>query len=126
MAELEAMVDIAPRLPKARLESKILGTGSIPCYMRIPYGPGWALVGDAGMLLDPWSGQGIDQVSTHSVMLAKHLGAFLSGEQSWDAAMGAYHKERNGFSDKAYRRTAQFGHDLRPMTAAALTKRGLS
>lgn len=125
MAELEAMVDIAPRLSKAKLQSKVLGVGNIPCYMRIPYGSGWVLVGDSGMVLDPWSGQGIDQVSTHAVMLAKHLGAFLSGEQDWDTAMGAFHKERNEFSDKAYRHTAKFGHDLRPMTEAALVKRGL-
>jgi flavin-dependent dehydrogenase len=125
MAELGKMTEIAPRLSKAERDSKVLGTGSIPCYMRVPYGPGWALVGDASLALDPWSGQGIDQGSTHAVMMGKHMGEFLSGTKDWETAMGAHHKERNEFSEKAYRRTAKFGHDLRPMTEMALAKRGL-
>jgi hypothetical protein len=40
--------------------------------------------------------------------------------------MQAYHQERNEFSGKAYRRTSKFGADLRPMSRAALAKRGLS
>jgi 2-polyprenyl-6-methoxyphenol hydroxylase-like FAD-dependent oxidoreductase len=93
--------------------------------MRVPYGNGWALVGDAGMVMDPWSGQGIDQASTHAVYLARYIGEFLAGEQDWDSAMQAYHRERNAFSQKAYRRTHKFSKDVRPMTRAALERRGL-
>ncbi len=125
LKELASMVDIAPRMTNVKRESKVLGTGSISCYMRIPYGPGWALVGDASLALDPWSGQGIDQGSSHAVMLGKHMGDYLSGTKEWNRAMGDYHVERNEFSEKAYRRTAKFAPDLRPMTAGALAKRGL-
>jgi 2-polyprenyl-6-methoxyphenol hydroxylase-like FAD-dependent oxidoreductase len=125
-SELESMSDLAPRLGNAEREGPVQGTGSIPGYLRIPYGEGWALVGDAGMVMDPWSGQGIDQASTHAVYLAGHLGDFLSGEQDWETAMRAYHKARNEFSLKAYRRTSKFSVDLRPMTRAALERRGLA
>lgn len=125
MRECESMSALAPRLLKAEREGPVRGTGSIPGWLRVPYGSGWALVGDAGMIMDPWSGQGIDQASTHAVYLARYLGEFLCGETGWDQAMRAYHHDRNTFSQKTYERTCTFSRDLRPMTRAALNKRGL-
>ncbi len=122
---LRSMTAVAPRLAKAEREGPVRGTGSIRGYLRIPYGPGWALVGDAAMVMDPWSGQGIDQASTHAVILADQLHAFLSGQSSWEGAMQAYHRARNEFSEKAFRRTCAFSRDLRPMTRKALERRGL-
>jgi len=124
-AELNAMVDLAPRVRSAERVGRVLGSGSIPGYLRVPYGDGWALVGDAAMVMDPWSGQGIDQASTHAVFLARVLGDFLDGRSEWGKAMKAYHEERNGFSLETFRRTCRFGRDLRPMTQAALARRGL-
>jgi flavin-dependent dehydrogenase len=123
--ELHAMTQLAPRLPAAVREGPVRGTGSIPGYLRFPYGPGWALVGDAGMVMDPWSGQGIDQASTHAVILARQIEAFLAGESDWDSAMREYHRARNEFSQKTYLRTCRFAQDLRPMTRKALERRGL-
>ncbi len=126
MSELEKMSSLAPRLASAKREGPVRGSGSIPCYLRIPYGEGWALVGDAAMALDPWSGQGIDQASTHAVFLATRIGEFLDGQSNWDTTMKSYQQEGNDFSRKAYRNTSTFSRDLRPMTRAALAKRGLS
>jgi 2-polyprenyl-6-methoxyphenol hydroxylase-like FAD-dependent oxidoreductase len=125
LSELRAMKALAPRLAKAEREGPIRGTGSIPGYLRIPYGEGWALVGDAGMVMDPWSGQGIDQASTHVVSLARQLLDYLAGEMDWATAVMAYHRDRNEFSLKTYQRTCTHGVDLRPMTRAALERRGL-
>lgn len=122
---LRSMTALAPRLDGAEREGPVRGTGSIPGYLRVPYGAGWALVGDAGMVMDPWSGQGIDQATTHAVILARQLGRFLAGDSDWEGAMAAYHEERNEFSRETYRRTCTFGADLRPMTRAALARRGL-
>jgi flavin-dependent dehydrogenase len=124
-AELRSMTALAPRLLTAEREGPVRGTGSIPGYLRIPYGDGWTLVGDAGMVMDPWSGQGIDQASTHAVLLARHLGDYLAHNADWDTAMRAYHAARNEFSLKTYRRTCQYSVDLRPMTREALQRRGL-
>ncbi len=89
---LQSMTAVAPRLANAEREGPVRGTGSIPGYMRIPYGSGWALVGDAAMIMDPWSGQGIDQAATHAVILADQLHAFLSGQSGWEQAMQTYHR----------------------------------
>ena len=125
LSEIGAMTALAPRLAQAEREGPIRGTGSIPGYLRIPYGEGWVLVGDAGMVMDPWSGQGIDQASTHAVSLASHLADYLSERSDWETAIQAYHRERNEFSLQTYQRTCTFGLDLRPMTQAALDRRGL-
>jgi 2-polyprenyl-6-methoxyphenol hydroxylase-like FAD-dependent oxidoreductase len=122
---LKSMVALAPRIQNAIRESPIRGSGNIPGYLRIPYGKGWALVGDSGMVMDPWSGQGMDQASTHALYLAKYLDNYLSGHQNWEAAMSAYHSDRNEFSLKTFQRTCTLSADLRPMTNAALKRRGL-
>jgi len=125
-AEVNAMVDLAPRVRNAERAGRVLGAGNIPGYLRVPYGNGWALVGDAAMAMDPWSGQGIDQAATHAVLLARWLGDFLDSRIGWAEAMQAYHQERNEFSLETFRRTCRFGRDLRPMTQAALARRGLA
>lgn len=123
---LSRMPLLAPRIEGAAREGQIKGSGSIPGYLRIPYGRGWALAGDAAMAMDPWSGQGIDQATTHALLLADQLDNYLSGKKDWNSAMQAYHSERNGFSLKTYHRTCTFSVDLRPMTREALKRRGLA
>jgi flavin-dependent dehydrogenase len=124
-AELEALPTLAPRLRRAERVGPVRGAGNIPGYMRVPFGPGWALVGDAGQVLDPWSGQGIDQATTHATLLADALHAWLSDQLPWEQALAQYHQSRNAFSLQTYRRTCTYGRDLRPMTQAALRRRGL-
>ena len=117
---------LAPRLARAEQAGRLSGAGDIPCYMRVPYGPGWVLVGDAGLIMDPWSGQGIDQASTHAVLLADALHRFLAGDAPWETAMREFHAARNAFTEKAYARTSTYAGDFRPMTRAALERRGLA
>jgi flavin-dependent dehydrogenase len=123
---INSMVVLAPKFREAEREGPIKGSGNIPGWLRIPYGKGWALTGDAGMIMDPWSGQGIDQASTHSLFLAESLDEYLSGSKEWANALNTYHQKRNEYSLKTYQRTCRYSKDLRPMTAAALAKRGLS
>lgn len=78
------------------------------------------------MAMDAWSGQGIDQASTHAMYLAESLEDFLSGRKEWQLAMQDYHSRRNEFSLKAFNRTCTYSRELTPMTRAALESRGLS
>jgi flavin-dependent dehydrogenase len=48
------------RYAASRPQGQVLGSGPMPDYVRQAAGPGWALVGDAGMHQDPWSGLGMD------------------------------------------------------------------
>ena len=56
---LESTPSVADRLRGARRETKWFGTAGVPNYFRRPFGPGWALVGDAGYDKDPITAQGI-------------------------------------------------------------------
>ncbi len=125
VAFLSSMPEIRPRLDEASREGPVRGTGSIPGYQRKPFGKGWALVGDAAQVMDPWSGQGIDQASTHAGYLADALVEWFSGKMSWDESMHGYWKKRNEFSVATYDRTCKLAADFRPMTHAALKRRGM-
>ncbi|MGE5123053.1 MAG: NAD(P)/FAD-dependent oxidoreductase [Acidobacteriaceae bacterium] len=122
---IESLPLLAPRLRHAEITADVKGAGNIPCYQRMPSGPGWVLVGDAHQVLDPWSGMGIDHATTHASMLADSLHRFLIGEATWETLMGDYHSRARQWSEKTYRRTSTYAADLRPMTQAALQKHGL-
>ena len=112
MAELEVLPTLAPRLHSAERFGSVRGAGNIPGYMRIPYGQGWVLVGDAETIQDPWSGRGIDHASTHASLLADSLHVWLSDEMGWEQAMQRYHAARNEFSLETYQQTCMYSRDL--------------
>ncbi|MEW6405052.1 MAG: NAD(P)/FAD-dependent oxidoreductase [Chloroflexota bacterium] len=124
-AHLESLPLLTSRLAKAEIHAETSGSGNIPGYQRMPYGPGWVLVGDAHQVMDPWSGMGIDHAATHADFLADSLCRWLKEDVSWEAAMDGYHNQARKWSEKSYRRTSTFAADLRLMTGAALRRRGL-
>jgi 2-polyprenyl-6-methoxyphenol hydroxylase-like FAD-dependent oxidoreductase len=124
-AHLESLPLLAPRLRKAEVAAEVKGAGNIPCYQRVPYGPGWALVGDAQQILDPWSGMGIDHATTHASLLADSLHRLLCDDATWEVTMSDYHSRARQWSEKTFRRTSTYAADLRPLTRAALGRRGM-
>lgn len=112
MRELEVLPTLAPRLRPTERFGPIRGAGNIPGYMRVPYGPGWALAGDAELVQDPWSGRGIDHASTHAMLLADSIHSWLCDDLDWEQAMSKYHAARNEFSLKAYLETSTYSRDL--------------
>lgn len=125
-AHLDSLPLLAPRLRRAEVAAEVKGAGNIPCYQRLPYGPGWALVGDSQQVMDPWSGMGIDHAATHASLLADALHRFLCNDVTWDASMSDYHDQIRKWSARTYRRTSTYAADLRPLMQAALQKRGLA
>ena len=124
-AEVNLMTELKSRFARAEQAGPLMGSAVIPGYRKVPFGEGWALAGDAEQVMDPWSGQGIDQASTHATMLADGLLKWFSGPTTWAEAMAEYHNRRNDFSVKTYERTCMVARDLRTLTGPALKKRGL-
>ena len=70
--------EFAERLSGAKREAPIAGT-AVPNYFRKPYGPGWALVGDAGYNKDPITAQGIKDAFLDAERCVVALDAAFSG-----------------------------------------------
>ncbi len=109
---------LAERFASATPISAVMGCGPERNYVRVPIGPGWALVGDAGMHQDPWSGQGMDMAGTHAVFLADAVLRWLGHDLPEQAAMETYHRLRNEHGLRSYQRTVALGRDLRQLMAA--------
>jgi flavin-dependent dehydrogenase len=76
-------------------------------YYRKPFGPGWALVGDAGFLKDPVLGQGINDAFRDSELLAEAIDAGLAGKPL-DETLAGYQRERDAASAEMYRINHEF------------------
>ena len=63
--------------------------------MRKPYGPGWALVGDAGSHKDPVRALGICDALRDAELLADSLTATISGGPAEAEALSEYERRRN-------------------------------
>ncbi|MFG2480405.1 NAD(P)/FAD-dependent oxidoreductase [Streptomyces fagopyri] len=88
---------------------RIVGAGNLANVYRTSAGPGWTLVGDAGLTKDPASAQGIGDAFTQSVSLAEKVAAALGeGPGAVDQAVAAYAEERNRCTTDAFETNAAF------------------
>jgi flavin-dependent dehydrogenase len=94
LATLGTVPEFADRLRGARRESRIVGM-AVPNYFRKPYGPGWALVGDAGYNKDFITAQGIQDAFRDAELCATALHQAFSGARPFDTAMRAYQSARD-------------------------------
>jgi len=94
LAALDLAGDLGERARDAVRTGPVRATSDLPNVFRVPYGPGWALVGDAGLVMDPVTGQGIGLALRDADELARAVTAGLGG-QRLDRALAAYHKARD-------------------------------
>jgi 2-polyprenyl-6-methoxyphenol hydroxylase-like FAD-dependent oxidoreductase len=103
----ELAPEFAERIHAAKRESRIVGT-AVPNFFRKPFGPGWALVGDAGYNKDFVTAQGISDAFRDAELCATALDEALSGARSFEAAMGDYHAGRDNQVLAMFELTTQF------------------
>ncbi len=100
---LEAMApELATRLRAGERAERWMGTADLPNLFRTPYGPGWALVGDAGYHKDPITGYGITDAFRDSEWLAEALDAGLAGRRPLEEALAEYQGKRDAFAMPMY------------------------
>jgi len=92
------MLDLAPkfadRVRAGERVSRFVGA-AVPNYFRKPFGPGWALVGDAGYNKDFITAQGISDAFMDAERCATAVHEWLSGSRSFDDAMNEYQQARD-------------------------------
>lgn len=109
--EFDKLIDglhgMRSRMRNATLDGQLIGSKGIENYFRKPYGPGWALTGDAGYLKDPSTGTGISDALQQSIWLADALDDCLQGAK-WDERMGAFQQLRDSSMMPMYQGTLNF------------------
>jgi 2-polyprenyl-6-methoxyphenol hydroxylase-like FAD-dependent oxidoreductase len=75
--------------------SSVTGMLRTPNYIRRAYGPGWALVGDAGYHRDAVTGHGLSDAYRDAELLAVALDPALRGEVEEHVALAEYEAQRD-------------------------------
>jgi len=91
----ESTPSVKERLRSATREEKWVGTAGVPNYFRKPYGPGWALVGDAGYNKDPITAQGISDAFIDAENLTEAIDAGFSERRPLEEALAEYASRRD-------------------------------
>ena len=78
LRSLDAAGDLGERVRAGERAERVYGTADTANRFHVPHGPGWALVGDAGLRMDPITGQGIADAFRDAELLAD---AVVAGER---------------------------------------------
>ena len=94
----------------ARVQAATLATGvrtftGHPGFLRRAWGPGWALVGDAGYWKDPLTAHGLTDALRDAELLSRAVVAWSSGEMSEHDALRGYQATRDRLSLPLFRIT---------------------
>ena len=111
------VIDLVPELGAsmrdAKREEKLYGS-PVRGYFRKPYGPGWALVGDAGYNKDFVTAQGIQDAFRDAEACVTALDDALTGTRTFEAAMADYQSARDRHVGALYEYTADIASQEPP------------
>jgi 2-polyprenyl-6-methoxyphenol hydroxylase-like FAD-dependent oxidoreductase len=99
--------ELAERVRSAKREERFVGA-AVPGYFRKPYGPGWALVGDAGYNKDYITAQGMSDAFLDAEACANALDQAFTGARPFDQAMEAWRSARDVRVKAMYELTSDF------------------
>jgi flavin-dependent dehydrogenase len=105
---LELLPGLAERIRSGKRAGRFIGTGELPNFFRKPYGPGWALVGDAGYHKDPNGAHGISDAFRDAELLAEAVDKGFSDRQPLEEALAEYERQRNQASLPSFELNFQF------------------
>ena len=89
-----AAPDLAARVENGKREEQIY-VGWFENFFRKPYGPGWALIGDAGIKKDPTTAQGITDSFLDADWMSETVDDVFSGRTSEEEGFAAFQERRD-------------------------------
>lgn len=107
LAVLDRCHDLGDRVRAAVRAEHLRTTPDQPNMFRVPHGPGWALVGDAGVVMDSVSAQGITNALRDAERLSAAVVAGLGGGRRLTTALADHHRERDRAIRPMYDLTTQ-------------------
>ena len=91
------------RVRAGRRADRFYGATDLRNFLRKPYGPGWALVGDAGCHKDPYLALGICDAFRDAELLSDAIDDGLAGRRDIEDALVEYERRRNEATMPDYR-----------------------
>jgi flavin-dependent dehydrogenase len=98
----EASPELAARVEEATGPTDVRSFPGRPGFVRRSWGPGWALVGDAGYWKDPLSAHGLTDALRDAELLARAVLAGSGTDIELLAALEAYQDERDRLSAELF------------------------
>jgi 2-polyprenyl-6-methoxyphenol hydroxylase-like FAD-dependent oxidoreductase len=95
MEALDMTGKFGAEVRSARRVGPFRGTSDLPNHFMKPYGPNWALVGDAGLVMDPITGQGISQALCDAELLSNAVACSYGGGRPLMPSLADYERRRN-------------------------------
>ena len=122
LAGLEGCGGLRERAAAGFRAERLRTTPDLPARIHVPHGPGWALAGDAGLVLDPVSAHGISNALRDAELLARAvvdgLGGLGGGRAGGlGAALAGYHRQRDAAARPMFELTARTAR-LDPLSRA--------
>jgi flavin-dependent dehydrogenase len=108
LKSFDVELEFAERIQGAERESRFVGAGDLRGYFRKPYGPGWALVGDAGYHKHPITAFGITDAFRDAEALASALDDAFAERRPYEDAMADYQRARDEEAMPIYEFTCDF------------------
>ena len=108
MKTFDLAPEFAERIRAAKREDRFMGIRDLPGYFRKPYGPGWALVGDAGYNKHPLTATGITDAFRDAEGVSAAIDDFFAERETYDEAMAGFHQTRDEQSGPIYGMTCDF------------------
>jgi 2-polyprenyl-6-methoxyphenol hydroxylase-like FAD-dependent oxidoreductase len=117
LASLDRCGELGERARAGSRAERLRVTPDLPARIHVPHGPGWALAGDAGLVMDPVSAYGITSALRDAELLARAIadgmggaggvGAGGAGAGGLSAALAGYHRDRDAVARPIYDLTAR-------------------
>jgi len=109
-AAFEALLDLAApehrwRVDQATAADRLHGWSGWPGFLRQPWGPGWALVGDAGYFKDPITAHGMTDALRDAELLSVALLTGWSGGAPEASVLASYQARRDSLSVRLFEAT---------------------
>jgi flavin-dependent dehydrogenase len=95
------------RVRTAPAASPMRGWAGVPGHVRQAWGPGWALVGDAGYFKDPITAHGMTDALRDAELLADQLLDVIGGRVPEAIGLATYQKTRDRLSEQLFAATEE-------------------
>lgn len=117
LAIIERVPQLAEAIKAGERKERFVGTADQPNFFRVPYGPGWALVGDAGYHRDFLTGLGITDAFRDAELVAQAVDAGLNGARPMPEALAEYQTKRDAVAKPLYDFTTKLASGTLPKPA---------